>query len=282
MPAVPRHRRAGRGRPGQQRRRPRRPCSFSIPTWRPRTTRRASSPPRPTASTPRTRTTTSPRTTGCTAPMRRSGAPGSAVPSRSSPGRSARSGSCRRASSATGTTWPSPASTIRTCTTMRSRSIVLMNARCFSATDIFLAGLKGMRNVTAARARPAAAAAPTRRTSSLGTTPFKLRIGSMASFQADGTLFDGNGVRPDVRGRAGPGVLHRRPRQRPRGSAEADQDAIGQRLRRVARRPALFRARPAAGRRRAAAFFRVAEAAFLMSPDAMSASASLSNPKIAE
>ena len=32
----------------------------------------------------------------------------------------------------------------------------------------------------------------------LGTTPLRLRIGSMVSFQADGRLFDGNGVRPDV------------------------------------------------------------------------------------
>jgi C-terminal processing protease CtpA/Prc len=32
----------------------------------------------------------------------------------------------------------------------------------------------------------------------LAATPFRIRIGSMASFQADGTLFDGNGVRPDV------------------------------------------------------------------------------------
>ena len=32
----------------------------------------------------------------------------------------------------------------------------------------------------------------------LGSTPFSLRSGSIASFQADGKLFDGNGVRPDI------------------------------------------------------------------------------------
>jgi C-terminal processing protease CtpA/Prc len=32
----------------------------------------------------------------------------------------------------------------------------------------------------------------------LGATPFGLRIGSMASFQSNGKLFDGNGVAPDV------------------------------------------------------------------------------------
>jgi C-terminal processing protease CtpA/Prc len=32
----------------------------------------------------------------------------------------------------------------------------------------------------------------------LGTTPLRLRIGSIASFQIDGKLFDGNGILPDV------------------------------------------------------------------------------------
>ena len=32
----------------------------------------------------------------------------------------------------------------------------------------------------------------------LGATPLRLRIGSIASFQADGKLFDTNGIRPDV------------------------------------------------------------------------------------
>ena len=44
--------------------------------------------------------------------------------------------------------------------------------------------------------RAAAVALSGRRSSS---APLGLRIGSIASFQADGKLYDGNGVLPDVR-----------------------------------------------------------------------------------
>jgi C-terminal processing protease CtpA/Prc len=76
-------------------------------------------------------------------------------------------------------------------------TIVLMNGRSFSATDIFLAGLKGVRNVTLLGTPSAGGSAYTQEVS-LGETPLVLRIGSMASFQADGRLFDGHGVLPDV------------------------------------------------------------------------------------
>jgi hypothetical protein len=75
--------------------------------------------------------------------------------------------------------------------------VVLMNAKCFSATDIFLAGLKGMRNVTLLGSPSGGGSAFLQRVA-LGETPFMLQLGSMASFQADGELFDGNGVHPDV------------------------------------------------------------------------------------
>jgi hypothetical protein len=77
------------------------------------------------------------------------------------------------------------------------RVIVLMNDRCFSATDIFLAALKGMRNVTLLGTASAGGSAYTQEVA-LGPTPLRLNIGSMASFQRDGTLFDGHGVLPDV------------------------------------------------------------------------------------
>jgi C-terminal processing protease CtpA/Prc len=76
-------------------------------------------------------------------------------------------------------------------------AVVLLNGRSFSATDVFLAGLKGMRNVLLLGTPSAGGSAYTQDVV-LGPTPLKLRIGSIASFQADGTLFDGNGVRPDV------------------------------------------------------------------------------------
>ncbi len=75
--------------------------------------------------------------------------------------------------------------------------VVLMNGKSFSATDIFLAGLKGMKNVTLLGTPSAGGSAYTQEVA-LGATPLRVRIGSMASFQADGRLFDGHGVRPDV------------------------------------------------------------------------------------
>ena len=75
--------------------------------------------------------------------------------------------------------------------------VVLMNAKCFSATDVFLAGLKGMKNVTLV-GTPSGGGSAFGQNVFLGATPLRVRLGSMASFQSDGKLFDGNGVMPDV------------------------------------------------------------------------------------
>lgn len=75
--------------------------------------------------------------------------------------------------------------------------VVLMNAKCFSATDIFLAGLKGMRNVTLLGV-PSGGGSARSQDVALGASPFVVTIASMASFQRDGKLFEGNGVQPDV------------------------------------------------------------------------------------
>ena len=75
--------------------------------------------------------------------------------------------------------------------------IVLLNGKSFSATDIFLAGMKGMKNVLLLGTPSSGGSAFTQEIA-LGSTPLKLRIGSIVSFQADGKLFDGNGVLPDV------------------------------------------------------------------------------------
>jgi C-terminal processing protease CtpA/Prc len=75
--------------------------------------------------------------------------------------------------------------------------IVLLNGKCFSATDIFLAGLKGLKSVLLV-GTPSAGGSAYIQEVALGTTPLRLRIGSIASFQADGKLFDGNGIHPDV------------------------------------------------------------------------------------
>jgi Peptidase family S41 len=75
--------------------------------------------------------------------------------------------------------------------------IVLMNSKSFSATDIFLAGLKGIRNVLLL-GTPSSGGSAFAQEIVLGSTPLRLRIGSIASFQIDGKLFDGNGILPDV------------------------------------------------------------------------------------
>lgn len=75
--------------------------------------------------------------------------------------------------------------------------VVLMNAKSFSATDIFLAGLKGLKNVTLLGA-PSGGGSGNKETIKLGTTPIELEISTMASFQSNGKLFDGNGVEPDI------------------------------------------------------------------------------------
>ncbi len=76
--------------------------------------------------------------------------------------------------------------------------VVLTNEKCFSATDIFLAGLKGWRGVTLVGTPSGGGSAFTTRIP-LSGSPLDVRLGTMASFQVDGKLFDGNGVAPDVR-----------------------------------------------------------------------------------
>jgi hypothetical protein len=74
--------------------------------------------------------------------------------------------------------------------------VVLMNAKCFSATDIFLAGLKGMKNITLLGS-PSGGGSGGSETFNLGSTGIQVTLSSMASFQSNGKLFDGNGVAPD-------------------------------------------------------------------------------------
>lgn len=75
--------------------------------------------------------------------------------------------------------------------------VVLMNAKCFSATDVFLAGLGELPNVTLLGTASSGGSARVQLVR-LGKTPFTLRIGSMVSFQPNGRLFDGFGVMPDI------------------------------------------------------------------------------------
>jgi hypothetical protein len=76
--------------------------------------------------------------------------------------------------------------------------VVLMNAKCFSATDVFLSALKGMPNVTLV-GTPSGGGSANVNTVRLAQTPVRVRLGTMVSFQADGRMFDRHGVEPDVR-----------------------------------------------------------------------------------
>jgi peptidase S41-like protein len=75
--------------------------------------------------------------------------------------------------------------------------IVLLNGKSFSATDVFLSAMKGMKNVLLV-GTPSSGGSAYSHEITLGETQVVLRIGTMASFQADGKLFDGNGIHPDV------------------------------------------------------------------------------------
>ncbi len=75
--------------------------------------------------------------------------------------------------------------------------VVLMDGGCFSATDIFLAALKGWRNVTLL-GTPSGGGSGRARRVALPRSGIELRLSSMASFRPDGRLYDGRGVEPDV------------------------------------------------------------------------------------
>lgn len=82
--------------------------------------------------------------------------------------------------------------------TFRDRPVaVLMDAGCFSATDVFLSALKGLPNVTLVGQASSGGSARAQ-VVKLPNSGVKARFASMASFQPNGRLFDGHGVVPDV------------------------------------------------------------------------------------
>jgi hypothetical protein len=75
--------------------------------------------------------------------------------------------------------------------------VVLMNAGCFSATDVFLGAFKAWKNVTLV-GTPSGGGSGRARSIRLANSGIGLRLSSMASFRPDGKLYDGRGVEPDV------------------------------------------------------------------------------------
>ena len=75
--------------------------------------------------------------------------------------------------------------------------IVLLDEKCFSATDIFLSAFKGWPNVTlmgSASGGGSARQVPV----SLPVSRLGMTLASMASFQWTGQLYDTRGIQPDV------------------------------------------------------------------------------------
>jgi hypothetical protein len=75
--------------------------------------------------------------------------------------------------------------------------VILMNSQCFSATDIFLAALKGWRNVTLI-GTPSGGGSGRVNEFPLPNGQIRLRLCSMASFQPNGRLYEAHGTIPDV------------------------------------------------------------------------------------
>lgn len=75
--------------------------------------------------------------------------------------------------------------------------VILMDGGCFSATDIFLGGFRGVPGVTLMGTPSAGGSARSERFH-LTVLNRPVRLGTMASFQPDGKLYDTNGVEPDI------------------------------------------------------------------------------------
>ena len=75
--------------------------------------------------------------------------------------------------------------------------IVLMDSYCFSASDIFLAGLKEFDNVTLVGSKSGGGSGRSVKYE-LSNSKIHLKLSTMVSYQPNGQLYDGNGVDPDI------------------------------------------------------------------------------------
>jgi hypothetical protein len=75
--------------------------------------------------------------------------------------------------------------------------VVLIDRGCFSATDVFAAALGALPQVTLLGEATAGGSGRARR-HRLGHSGLVVQLSTMASFQPDGTLFEGHGVLPDI------------------------------------------------------------------------------------
>jgi hypothetical protein len=82
--------------------------------------------------------------------------------------------------------------------------VVLQDSACFSATDVFLGALKGLRRVTLL-GTPSGGGSGRKESHRLWNSGITVELSTMASYLPDGTLYDGRGVEPDVRLEPEPG-----------------------------------------------------------------------------
>jgi len=75
--------------------------------------------------------------------------------------------------------------------------VILMDPWNYSACDIFLGAFKGVKNVTL-MGRPSGGGSGCYQVYWLRNSKIRIHLSSMASFQPNGKLYDGNGIRPDI------------------------------------------------------------------------------------
>ena len=75
--------------------------------------------------------------------------------------------------------------------------VVLMDGGCFSATDIFLGALKGMEGVTLV-GTPSSGGSGRSTEHVIPGTPMEVRLSTMVSYLPDGSMYDGQGIEPDI------------------------------------------------------------------------------------
>jgi hypothetical protein len=75
--------------------------------------------------------------------------------------------------------------------------VILMGRWNFSACDIFLGAFKGRKNITL-MGLPSGGGSGCRQSYRLRNSRIRIHLSSMASFQPNGKLYDGNGIQPDI------------------------------------------------------------------------------------
>jgi len=75
--------------------------------------------------------------------------------------------------------------------------VILMDRWNFSACDIFLGAFNGLKNVTL-MGQPSGGGSGCYHVYRLRNSKIRIHLSSMASFQPNGKLYDGNGIKPDI------------------------------------------------------------------------------------